>query len=241
MVAVFYLKKNLPETEVNNIKAGLETSPLVESIQFITSEQALEKFNNNFPELREILNNLEINPFPSSLEASLSDKTLDSIEILDFIQKIKSMNGIEDVHFNRDWIEKILSLSRLARAIGLLFGGVLILASFFIISNAIKLNVLARKEEIAILRMVGATNMFIRTPFLLEGVVLGLIGGLFSLFLLFLLTKFFPLYLGSSLGVLGELINFRYLSFSQSLYIVGGGALIGLVGSLSSLSRFLKD
>lgn len=153
---------------------------------------------------------------------------------------MKNTAGIEDIYFNREWIEKMYSLSRLARAVGLLFGGVLILASFFIISNAIKLNVLARKEEITILRMVGATNTFIRTPFLLEGAILGILGGLLSLFFLFLLTKLFPLYLGSSLGVLNELIKFRYLTPTQSAYIIGGGALIGLVGSMSSMSRFLK-
>lgn len=240
MAAVFFLKKNLSEKELQIIEESLKKSPLVTNIQFISSEQALEKFNINFPELREIIKNLEVNPFPPSFEASLSERTLTSDEILGFIREMKNMTGIEDVQFNRDWVEKMQSLSRLTRAVGLLFGGVLILASFFIISNAIKLNVFARKEEIAILRLVGATNTFIRTPFLLEGIALGILGGLLSLFLLFLLIKFFPFYLGTSLGVLNELINFRYLTLSQSLYIVGGGALIGFLGSLSSLSRFLK-
>lgn len=240
MVVVFFLKKNVSEKELQTIEARLKESPLVTDVQYINSEMALKKFKENFPELSEIIKNLEVNPFPPSIEALLSKKTLNSDEILDFIGGMKNMAGIEDVHFNRDWVEKMQSLSRLARAIGLLFGGVLILASFFIISNAIKLNVFARKDEIAILRMVGATNMFIRTPFLLEGIVLGTFGGLLSLFLLFLLTKFFPLYLGSSLGVLNELIKFRYLTLTQVANIVGGGALIGFVGSLGSLSRFLK-
>ena len=88
--------------------------------------------------------------------------------------------------------------------------------------------------------MSGATNTFIRIPFLLEGVVLGFLGGMLSLLLLMLLTRIFPLYLGGSLGALRELINFRYLTFGQSVNIVLGGAAIGFMGSLTSLARFLK-
>ena len=82
LVAVFYLKKNLPEKEVNNIKESLETSPLVDSIQFITSEQALEKFNNNFPELREILNNLEIKRFIEVDRLNRSYKVKQGLKLL---------------------------------------------------------------------------------------------------------------------------------------------------------------
>ena len=113
--------------------------------------------------------------------------------------------------------------------------------SFFIISNVIKLNVLARKEEIEILRLVGATNAFIRIPFLAEGVSLGILGGLSSLLLLLVLINIFPFYLGSSLGALQDLISFRYLSISQCIMLIAGGAIIGCLGSFSSLARFLKE
>ena len=150
------------------------------------------------------------------------------------------MDGSEDVQFNRDWVERMQSLSRLAKAIGFFLGGILALASFFIISNVIRLNVFAHKEEIEILRMVGGTNLFIRVPFLLEGIILGAMGALISLALLFLLVKFFPLYLGASLGALEEIINFRYLSLTQISILIAGGVTIGFLGSLSSLARFLK-
>jgi cell division transport system permease protein len=240
MVAVFFLSKDTPEKELTQIEQTLKKFHLVTSVQFIGSEQALKKFKIDFPELRQIIDNLKINPFPSSFEVSLSEKALTSNEILGFIDEMINMKGIEDVQFNRDWVEKMQSFSRLTKAVGLFLGGILILASFFIISNVIKLSVFARKDEIEILRMVGATNTFIKTPFLLEGMVLGICGSLFSLIFLFLLAKIFPFYLGTSLGVLNELIRFRYLTLPQSLSLVGGGAFIGFSGSLSSLSRFLK-
>lgn len=240
MVIVFFLKKDLSEKDRNAIGEKLKKSSEVIKIQFISSEQALGKFLEKFPELQGIVNNLKINPFPPSFEATLKEKILSSDETQSFIQSMQNMKGIDDVQFNKDWVERMQSLSRLAKAVGFFLGGILILASFFIISNVIKLSVFARKDEIGILRLVGATNTFIRIPFLLDGIIMGILGGMLSLFVLFLVIKLFPLYLGSSLGALNELINFRYLSLSQSISLIGTGAVIGFLGSFSSLAQFLK-
>lgn len=240
MVVVFFLEKNLSEKELNDIEESLEKSPLAGKVQFNSSDQALQKFQNNFPELQGVINNLKINPFPPSFEVTLKEKNISSEEIRTYINEMSKLRSIKDVQFNRDWVQKMQSFSRLARAVGFFFGGILILASFFIISNVIKLNVLARKEEIEILRLVGASNTFIRIPFLAEGIILGILGGILSLLFLLLLIKLFPLYLGASLGVLNELISFRYLSLSQSIILIAGGAIIGFLGSFSSLARFMK-
>jgi cell division transport system permease protein len=119
-------------------------------------------------------------------------------------------------------------------------GGILILTSFFLISNVVKLNVFARKNEIEILRLVGATNLFIRVPFWLEGIVLGFLGSLLSLGLLFIVINLFPIYLGASLGALQELLSFRYPDLTQAVGLLLGGAATGFVGSATSVSKFLK-
>ena len=240
MQIIFFLEKELPEEQRDSVENRLEESSLVNNVHYISTEQALERFQQNFPDLQGIIENIEINPFPASFETNLAEENLSPETILRFIQAMREMDGIEDVQFNRDWVERMQSLSRLAKAIGFFLGGILALASFFIISNVIRLNVFARKEEIEILRMVGGTNLFIRVPFLLEGIILGAMGALISLALLFLLVKFFPLYLGASLGALEEIINFRYLSLTQISILIAGGVTIGFLGSLSSLARFLK-
>ncbi|MBM3285384.1 MAG: ABC transporter permease [Candidatus Aminicenantes bacterium] len=240
MVIVFFLKPEASSAELKQVEERLRASPSVIRVDYVNRDQALERFRKNFPELEDILRNLNVNPFPDSLEATLEKKAFLSEDIPGFIDTIKALPGVEDVQFNRDWVKKMQSLSRLARAIGFFLGGILILASFFIISNVIRLNVFARQNEIEILRLVGATNTFIRLPFVLEGMALGMFGSGLSLLLLYILIKLFPLYLGQSLGALQELINFRYLSLSQSLSLVIGSALMGVLGSLSSLSRFLK-
>jgi cell division transport system permease protein len=240
MAVVFFLKENLPESDKNLIEEKLKSSPLIKDVQYLSSQQALEKFQKNFPELQRIVENLETNPFPSSFEAAFKEENISSEKTIAFVKEMRTMKGIEDVQFNKEWIDKIQSLSKLTRAVGLFLGGILCLASFFIISNVIKLNVFAREIEIEIMRLVGASNTFIRIPFLLEGMTLGIVGTLVSLLLLFLLINLFPIYLGASLGALNELVNFRYLSLSQALMLVAGGIFIGFSGSLSSLSRFLK-
>ena len=240
MLIIFFLEKDIPEEQRVSVEKRLQESSLVDNVRYVSDEQALVRFKQNFPELQGVIENIEINPFPASFETNLAEENLSPETILRFIQAMKDMEGIEDAQFNRDWVERMESLSRLAQAIGLFLGGILAVASFFIISNVIRLNVFARRDEIEILRLVGGTNLFIRVPFILEGVILGILGGAVSLGLLFLLVQLFPLYLGASLGALNDIINFRYLSLIQIALIIAGGAIIGFMGSLSSLARFLR-
>ena len=240
LTAVFFLEKDLSDNEKSAIGVKLQNSSLVFGVQFVSASDALEKFQGKFPDLQDILENLDKNPFPPSFEVTFKEDDLSPEDIFAFIEQIQSTERVSDVQFNQEWIERMFSLSRLARAVGYFLGGILVLASFFIISNIIKLNVFSRKDEIEILRLSGATNMFIRIPFLMEGTILGVFGGALSLFLLFILIEIFPVYLGSSLGVLNDLISFRFLSLTQSVLLVFACAVIGFFGSLSSLSRFLK-
>ena len=240
MAVVFFLEKDIPEDNIKAIEEQLKQSNLVLKTKYISTEKAREIFQEKFPDLIAIVKNLDINPFPPSFEATLKENRVTSNEVSGFIDMMQNTAGVEDVQYNQDWVERIKSFSRLAKAIGFFLGGILILASFLIISNVIKLNVFSRKDEIEILQLSGGTNMFIRIPFLVEGTILGLLGGVLSLFMLFLLISLLPIFLGSSLGVFSELISFRYLSFSQYVGVITGGAVIGFIGSLSSLSRFLK-
>jgi cell division transport system permease protein len=237
---VFYLQKDAPDSAREALEIRLRSRPEAGEVKSIGAEEARELFLRRYPELADIVRNLKDNPFSSSVEMALSRPDIATEQILKIIEEVRTDPAVEDARFNRDWADRIRSLSRLARAAGYFLGGILILASFLIISNVIKLNVLARKSEIEILRLVGGTNAFIRMPFLLEGTVMGIAGGLVSLLLVLLVVKLFPIYLGSSLGALQELIGFRYLTFFQALALVAGGALVGFLGSLSSLARFLR-
>jgi cell division transport system permease protein len=169
LAVVFFLDRGLPDGERNALEQKIKASPFITGAVYISPEQALERFRKNFPELRDIVASLKTNPFPPSFEATLRDQATRSGQIQEFLRRMAGEKGVEDIQFNRDWVDKMQSLSRMVRAIGFFLGGILVSASFFIISNVIRLNVLARKDEILILRLVGATNNFIRVPFLMEG------------------------------------------------------------------------
>lgn len=236
----FFLDRNLKPAELEDIKTQILASELVDQVTYVSSADALGRFRANFPELQEIIDNLKSNPFPPSYEVRLKEKILSLQAIIYFMEKIKGLKGVTDVQFNQEWVEKMESLGRIVRAVGFFLGGILILASFFIISNVVRLNVFARKNEIEILRLVGATNTFIRIPFLLEGFVLGLLGSLVSLFILFILVKIFPLYIGSSLGAARELFSLKPLTLEQAAWLIVGGVVTGTLGSVTSVSRFLR-
>lgn len=240
MAVVFFLEKDITAATREAVIGRIRNSPHAEGVKYVPPEEALKRFRERFPQLRDVVADLGTNPFPASVEAVLRDKAASSADIQEFMDGLRALPGVEDVQFNRDWVDKMRSLSRLAQAVGFFLGGILILASFFIISNVIRLNVFSRKNEVEILRLVGATNTFIRTPFIIEGVALGVLGSLLSLALVYGVIRVFPLYIGASLGALQEIVNFRFLTLGQSLALAAGGAVMGFLGSLSSLSRFLK-
>jgi cell division transport system permease protein len=240
MTVAFYLDKSMPAAAVDALHREVARPPFVESVRLVTPDEALERFRQSFPELADIVTGLKANPFPASIELRVNSKASASGEVIAFVDSMKTRPGVTDVQFNQDWVEKMQGFSRLAGAIGAFMGGILLLTSFFIISNVVKLNVFARKNEIEILRLVGATNLFIRIPFWLEGIVLGLLGSLLSLGLLFVVINLFPIYLGASLGALQELLSFRYPDLAQAVGLLLGGAATGFVGSATSVSKFLK-
>ncbi len=240
MSIAFYLEPGLTENAIDQIRHEISLPAFVESVRRVSAEEALERFRASFPDLADVAAGLRGNPFPESFELRVNAKASASKEVVAFVEGMKKRPGVTDVMFNQDWVEKMQGFSRLAGAIGAFFGGILILTSFFIISNVVKLNVFARKNEIEILRFVGGTNLFIRVPFWLEGTTLGLLGSLLSLALLFAVVQVFPVYLGASLGALQELLRFRYPSLSQALLLLGGGAATGFIGSATSVSKFLK-
>jgi len=240
MTVALFLDKNMSASAVDALRQEVGKPTFVESARKVTPEEALEKFRRSFPELADIVTGLKANPFPASIELRVNSKASASGEVVAFVDSMKTRPGVTDVQFNQDWVEKMQGFSRLAGAIGAFLGGILLLTSFFIISNVVKLNVFARKNEIEILRLVGATNIFIRIPFWLEGITLGLLGSLLSLGLLFVVINLFPIYLGSSLGALQELLRFRYPDLAQAGGLLFGGAATGFVGSATSVSKFLK-
>ncbi len=241
MVVAFFIDPAATEPEVREVENRIRASASVVRLNLVSREEALEQVPEELPRARGGPVEPERQPLPRFGRGDPQERTPSCRRRRSpGSPRSRACPGSRTSSSIGTGWRRCESLSRLARAVGFFLGGILILASFFIISNVIRLNVFSRKGEIEILRLVGATNTFIRIPFLVEGIALGILGSGLSLALLYLLVKLFPLYLGQSLGALREMIAFRYLSLPQSLSLVAGSAVMGLLGSLSSLARFLK-
>jgi len=237
---IFYLRTDIPSVEREAVIREIRTAPLVSGAAFVEAEDARSRFLGAFPGLQDVVESLGRNPFPVSIEAVLKDPASPSDTVQAFIAGIRRNAGVEDAVFNRDTAERVRSLGRLAQALGFGLGGLLIAASIVVISGVVKLNVLARKEEIEILRLVGATNAYLRGPYLLEGFLLGIIGSAVAVFLTALAGRFFPSGLAAALGPLGEIIAFHPLTALQILGLLAAGGLSGIAGSATALARFTR-
>ncbi|MCM2254444.1 MAG: ABC transporter permease [Vicinamibacteria bacterium] len=232
---VFYVEDAAPEEVLRSLEARLKAEPGVAEVDRVTRAQALERFRALFRELATLPEDLRENPFPGSLEVTLQPGAAAREDALRLVERYREAPGVEDVLFDLLWIERLSTAVRLVRGVGALLGGVLVLAGVFTISNVIRLTVYARQDELDIMRLVGATRAYIRGPFLVEGMLQGLLGGLVSLALLGLAFRFVTRESEAIAGLLGRPLAF--LSAEAALVLVLGGAMLGLVGSLVSLGR----
>lgn len=241
VAVIVYLRSSATPEQRTEVERKARLSPLIASTRTIAPDDAADRFLKDFPDLRDVLNNLGDNPLPASIEATLRDPAAPDAPIVGLMNEIRALPGVEDIQFNRRWAERIRALGRLSDALGLFIGGLLILISIAVVSGAIRLNILGRRDEIDILHLVGATNGYIRSPFLLEGLILGAAGGATAAGLVALAVHFFPLYLGQSLGALQDLIGFESLTLSQGAALVIGGGMAGFLGSLAALRRVFRS
>ena len=231
-----YLKDDLTTDEVMATGRQLKELPDVKELTFTNKDQAMEKMKERMKDQPDILDALDgKNPLPASYEITFNRPESVKTAAAD----IKSITGVESTHYGQDIIEQLFKLANIIRWGGIVLIVFLAFATLFIISNTIRLTVFARRKEIGIMKYVGATNWFIRWPFLLEGLLLGFIGGIIADLALFQFYRFVTVSIHESLAFL------PLVSFFPFMYQLAGGLLvismmIGAIGSTISLKRYMK-
>ncbi len=179
-----YLRDTASPQAIADLRARVSREPAVAAVEFVSREQALASFRAQFPSEDRLLNGLGENPFPASfvIRVSPGHRSSGSVEAL--VQKLKAMPDVEEVQYSRDWIENLAAALRYLEILGWGVGAVLAASMVTILANTIRLTLYARREEIEILKLIGATSGFIKTPFVLEGALLGGMGAACSLLLL---------------------------------------------------------
>jgi len=238
--AIFYIRDGADSQGIEKLLQRIEGSLLVKQVGFTSRDQARANFAREFPELNYILAEFSDSPFPASIQATFRPDASDIVQIESFIRDIEKEGLVESVQLNMDWARKIAMIKKFASFAGLFLSAILLIVSVFIIFNVVKINIFYRKEEITILRLVGATDWYVKTPFLLEGLLLGSLGGLLAGGLLLLTIKAFPVYAAFVYNVVRQLIDFRQLPLRIFWQLVLTGSLIGLLSSFISLRRFIR-
>jgi cell division transport system permease protein len=233
-----YLQETISPEQAEVLRSKVDDWPEVEGITYISKEQALARFRSQLREYAGILEGLKENPLPASLELTLMPQYGRSGNIKELSTRLGRLPGVAEVQYGRKWMAKLRVFVEVMKLVGITVGGLLLIATIFVISNTIRLTFYSRREELEIMRLVGATDFFIKAPFIIEGLLHGLGGALLaagglSLLILFLFSHLdLPLRLAVMAGSLptGQLVA----------GFLGLGLLLGVLGSMVSLRRFLR-
>lgn len=234
-----FLEDDIKEKNIDTIGNKIKSSDGVKDVKFLTKDEAMKDMKEDWGEEGGLLEGLEDeNPLPNSYIIQLKD-----IEYADaVVENIKGMKGIEEVKYYRDIIENLLSTANYIRITGVIIIIILMAVSVFIISNTIKITVTARKREVNIMKYVGATNGYIRGPFIIEGILLGLIGAILSILIVNYGYDYLFKVINEKLYVIFTvyLVAPHALLKDISIMFIAIGVGIGTLGSLVSLKRFLN-
>ncbi|HGJ67328.1 TPA: ABC transporter permease [bacterium] len=228
---VAFLKDDVADARRKEIQNKIGALSQVSSVRYVSKEEALRKTREMFGEKRDILDGLDkSNPLPSSFEIEVTDDALNKVKEL--AEKISKFDGIEDVQHSGEASKFIKS----AEMIILIIFTIMSLSSIVIIFFSIAITTYVRREEIKIMRLVGATNAFIRIPLLLQGILEGFVGSVLGVSVLYGLFNVYGFF---NLLVLDINIE-RFLSLEQVGMVIGTGAFIGLIGGAVPLRRFIR-
>lgn len=227
---VAYLLPGTPIETITLAEKDIEAFPEVQSATYVSEDSALARARGELVEFRDVLQELERNPLPASIELKLKPRFRDAQHVNEVADRLRGFGFVDDVRFGRDWVEKLDRLRQVAAAVGLVVGAAFAVVAIIIIGTTIRMAVLQRSREIAIMRLVGATDGFIRRPFLLQGAIKGLLGGLVAMGLAY----------GAYTLINRWLIQAAFFSKEQAVALVGFGMLIGFFGSAASVGRHLR-
>lgn len=233
-----FLKKDIDSDQTEKVGEKIQALPQVESVTFISKEEGLVKFKESFGEKAYWFEGLD-------KENPLSDefvvKTKDPRDTSAMGEQIKNFPFVESVNYGKGMIEKLFSITKVVRNVGVAFIVGLAFTAMFLIANTIKLTIVARRREIEIMKLVGATNAFIRWPFFVEGLLMGMLGAIVPIVLLLLGYQYLIRFVQVDLSLYFlELLPLDPLAWQISGLLIGIGAFIGVWGSMMSVHRFLK-
>ena len=231
---VIYLQTGVGAAEKERLVRLLREAPWSLEVEIVTAEAARRRFRSAFPSLGELLDGWGQDPLPASLEIGLDWQLASGPQLEAWIEDLRRDPAISMIDDDRDWLSQLEAVVFVLEALGMVLGLILLATAVFTISSVIRLTAFLYREEIAVMRLVGATEFLIRGPFYMEGLLQGLLGGLLAITALFgAHVLMIERYADATLSLLAA----QFLAPIELLALVSLGGLAGLVGAITSLRR----
>lgn len=233
-----YLEGDKQPDRIDALKTAIQKMARVNQVRFIPKEIALKRFKHELGRQRSLVEGLDQNPLPDALEVRIQDPARNWQGIEPLARTIEKMDGVAEVEYGQDWLRRVIRVFNLFKLSGYALGGLFFLAAIFFVANTIRLALYSRKDEIEIMRLVGASEGFIKDPFYVQALFQGAGGGLLGLTVLFVIFHYI------SVNMEGYFtpgaFEIRFLGPRMLLAILGASTLVGWLGCFISLRQFLK-
>ena len=235
---VVYLKNDVAPADIPAMQSSLLAMYGVSSVEFISKETALEQLKMQMKRQSSILENLSINPLPDTFEIRMIAASQNWEKAEELSKKIELLPMVEEVEYGQRWLEKFSGVYSLFRLAGFTLGALFLVAAIFIVANTIRLLLYSRREEVEIMRLVGATDFFVKAPFYIESLIQGALGGAIGLGMLFLL--YLAVSSNVSSGMSPDWMRIQFLSLQAVFFTFASSLLVGWLGCYLALKQYMK-
>lgn len=237
LTIVTYLKKDVTEEQIENIKSEISSYKNIEEVTFKSKDEWKLEMSEYDDSFKTVLNYLDENPLMDSFVLKVNDVK----KLSETSEYIKAINGVDTVKYGEGMVEQVISIFDIVQKIVVVVVIALVVVTSFLISNTIKLTIFSRRNEIEIMRLVGASNITIKLPFLFEGFIIGLIGSIIPVCItIYGYVILYSRMHGKLFSNMIMLIKPYPFVFWVSLIVVAIGALVGMYGSIKAVRKYLK-
>jgi len=233
-----YLKPGISNSDLPYLKQAIQSLDGVQNFRFISKDEALRQLKTQMQHQASLLENLSENPLPDSIEIRMTATSGSWQKISSLAAQIEMLAQVQEVEYGQRWIGRFIQLFDLFRLAGYAVGALFFMAAIFIVANTIRLVIYSRREEVEIMRLVGATDNFIKIPFYFEGLIQGALGAIIGLGTLYL--SYFFIASNVDQDLLPGLLRIKFLPLDLLIEILLGSMLVGWLGCYISLKQFLK-
>jgi cell division transport system permease protein len=233
-----YLKPDTPGTNNSELIRKIQLMEGIRDVRFISKNEAFQELKKQMRRQSSLFENLKENPLPDAFEIRLkaSFQNQEKVEML--ATKLESLPRVDEVEYGQRWLGQFTNFFNLFKFTGYAMGGLFFMAALLIVANTIRLVLYSRRDEVEIMRLVGATDSFIKAPFYIQGVIQGAFGGIIGLAALFI--SFLLITLSMERGISPGLFTIKFLSPGAFCGIILGSTFVGWIGCYLSLKQFLK-